>query len=263
LLILCGLALLFLFTSGAATWVSDHILLPVGSFLGLTASPDPRDLLSAQEDGGEPTPDASERLILFPEQLHYYLQMGYYSDRTSADIQAKFIQSIGGAGYVYYDGEKYRVFAACYADQRSAEKVQEQIRADGYDSATYILQTDAVKIRYAYPEDYDTEWNLSNLVCELPGEVLAIILETDRQNLDPIQANAQLNELILKIDAQRTAIAEYPEFESIHEYLGACKTFLSTFEQSGGTLTKAEYSANLKHVQISISILYHDTVMDL
>ena len=264
LLILCALALILVFTSGAASWISDNILLPVGSFLGIAKRQDPRDSLLAQEGGATPSPDANERQILLPEQLQYYLQMGYYSDRTSADIQAKFIQSIGGAGYVYYDGSKYRVFAACYRDQTSAEKVQEQIRADGYDSATYIIQTDAVKIRYSYPESMDGDGlNLSNLACELGNEAMDIILEIDKQNLDAIGANAQLADLILKIDTQLAAIAEYMEFDAIYEYLGSCKALLSTFCETSGTLSKVEYSTNLKHVQISISIMYHQFVTEL
>ena len=262
-LLLFALALLMLFTSGAAGWISDHILLPLGSLLGLTPRLDPRDALEAQ-DGIGPGPDEGERYILLPEQLQYYLQMGYYSDRTSADIQAKFIQSIGGAGYVYYDGGKYRVFAACYNDQVSAGKVQEQVRADGYESTSYILQTDAVKIRYAIPEDMDgNELSLTTLVCELGDEVLDIILEIDRQNLEKTEASAQLSGLTEKIDTLLNVIAEYPEFEPLNAYLGACKTALSTFEQISDTLSTAEYSAALKHVQIGICILYHETVMEL
>ena len=263
LLIICALGLVLVFTTGAASWVSDHVLLPIGAFFGMNRTPNPEVALETQ-DATSPSPDANERQILLPEQLQYYLQMGNYSDRTSADIQAKFIRSIGGAGYVYYDGAQYRVFAACYRDQQSAEKVQEQIRTDGYDSASYIIQTDAVNIRFTDAEEKGAEsLNISNLACELASEVLEIIFEYDKQTIDAIGANTQIVDLILKIDTQLAELGAYTEFDAVCAYLDASKTFLSTFCETSGTLSKAEYSAALKHAQISISILYHETIMEL
>ena len=92
-----------------------------------------------------PSPTVPERVaveteIVMPAVAYYALQIGVYTSRDNADKQSAELKRIGAAGYVREDGGRYRVLAAAYPDRESMEKVASQLRAEGIESAEYLIE---------------------------------------------------------------------------------------------------------------------------
>ena len=100
-------------------------------------------------DAATPSPKPTEKareVISIEETPFYILQMGAFTDETTARTHADDIRRLGAAGVVYAEGSVYRVFAAAYTDENSLMKVQAQVRNDGFEATPYIVEKRALKI---------------------------------------------------------------------------------------------------------------------
>lgn len=62
------------------------------------------------------------------ESLTWYgLQTGIFSTKEAADAKAASFADRGAPGYVYQDGEKYRVLIACYGEESDAATVRDRL----------------------------------------------------------------------------------------------------------------------------------------
>lgn len=62
------------------------------------------------------------------EKLTWYgLQTGIFSTKEAADAKAASFSDRGAPGYVYQDGEKYRVLIACYGEESDAATVRDRL----------------------------------------------------------------------------------------------------------------------------------------
>lgn len=81
-----------------------------------------------------PTPIADDydktvqtRDITLPERNWYAIQTGVFSAREAADEKAGAYQDRGAPGIVVQDGEKWRVFIACYDSTEDASAVRQRL----------------------------------------------------------------------------------------------------------------------------------------
>lgn len=67
------------------------------------------------------------RVITLPERAWYAIQTGVFSAREAADEKAGAYQDRGAPGIVVQDGEKWRVFIACYDSSEDASAVRQRL----------------------------------------------------------------------------------------------------------------------------------------
>lgn len=70
------------------------------------------------------------REITLPEDSWYAIQTGIYSTRAAADEKRDTYARRGAPGYVNQDGEKWRVYIACYGAKEDAAAVRERLRVN-------------------------------------------------------------------------------------------------------------------------------------
>lgn len=92
------------------------------------------------------TSRASREMALSAHTL-YALQLGAFTQESAARQLAQEFSLRGAAGYVYFDGEAYRVLAAGYATRAEGQAVQTRLNAQHI--ATYIhpVVQEAVTLR--------------------------------------------------------------------------------------------------------------------
>ncbi|MCL2670583.1 MAG: SPOR domain-containing protein [Clostridiales bacterium] len=261
LLLGCAVLVLFIVSSDAAAWISVHIVAPVQGFFGIGAKAD----LPAEPVFSQNTPEpagtaAPELVVTLAARMQYCLQMGYYNDAVSANIQASSLKAMGGAGYVYFDGQKYRVFAAAYGDLASADKVISQIQADGYEAATYLLQTNAAELTAS-----GADTSLGDLAdCGgLSERVLTLSYAFDKREKDQGAILSALAQLQTELTADYAAAARYAELQPLASYLSFCNTELASLTARGAGLGYTEFSAALKYLQLSFAVAYHGAIADI
>lgn len=104
--------------------------------LGLLVRSRSRETLQAQHlPKPTATPVASaydetvtSREVALEEVSWYAIQTGIYSTAASANEHRDTYAKRGAPGYVNQDGEKYRVYIACYATKEDAAAVRERLR---------------------------------------------------------------------------------------------------------------------------------------
>lgn len=93
------------------------------------------------------------REVTLPETCWYAIQTGIFSTQEAAQRKAEAYTDRGAPGFVTQDGEKWRVFIACYGDKADATAVR-----------TRLAESQAV-------ETYLHEWTCPQLRLKLSGMV--------------------------------------------------------------------------------------------
>lgn len=70
------------------------------------------------------------RQITLEEVSWYAIQTGIYSTQAAADENRDTYDKRGAPGYVNQDGDKWRVYIACYGDKEEAQTVRERLRVN-------------------------------------------------------------------------------------------------------------------------------------
>ena len=121
-------AVLCLLLGAAILGVSWQVQARLGIARPFSLSPDK----TAQK---QDTTRKSRELSLSGHTL-YALQLGAFTQESAARQMAQQYSARGAAGYVYRDGDTYRVLAAAYATRAEAQAVQ--TRLNGQNISTYI-----------------------------------------------------------------------------------------------------------------------------
>ncbi len=152
--------------SAAGEWIAQKVIAPViEAFSGDKTTDDQggdTTDLSAEETASQSgTSEVSltteknsvSAEVTLPAVTCYMLQMGVFSTEQNAATQAGLLKTMGGGGYVMQDGDRYRVLAAGYTTQESAEQVRDRLKAEGVDCMVYTLASAAATFRVTAPED--------------------------------------------------------------------------------------------------------------
>lgn len=70
------------------------------------------------------------REVTLPEETWYAIQTGFYSTEQGAEENRDAYAHRGAPGYVNKDGEKWRVYIACYGEKEDAASVRERLRVN-------------------------------------------------------------------------------------------------------------------------------------
>lgn len=216
------------------------------------------DTISQQEQtllSPSPSTAASENTLVLESRVFYILQMGQYNDRSSADAQSILIKPMGAAGYVHTEGGLYRVFAAVYADEKSLQKVLDQVRAEGHEASSYIKATDELTISIVgNVEQNECLIKSVKLVNNLYDDLYEMSIAFDKGELTPIQCKAKISRLKMDIESAMSEIIlnDSANVQLVMGYINDCIEILSTFESIDGTISTGEFSASIKALNFNI-----------
>ena len=104
---------------------------------GLIARPVDQPTSTPIASGFDETVETRE--ITLPEEVWYAIQTGVFSTREAAEEKAAAYSDRGAPGYVAQDGDKWRVFIACYADKTDANNVRSRL-SDAQRVETYLYE---------------------------------------------------------------------------------------------------------------------------
>lgn len=212
--------------TAVGNFVAEKIVAPVFRQLsGKTAvqsSPSPtEEAVETVQPQAEPAEEASETLALVPQgtlsaaepaegggaqqqtelrvegQTYYALQLGVFSEKANAETLSRQMQARAAGGYIYEDGERFRVFAAVYDSREAARTVKKQLmEQNGIDSSLYELSAAPAALRITAPEAQSSAvqegFSQMESVC---SELLSLCEAFDRKEVTAAQAKEQLRSL--------------------------------------------------------------------
>ena len=86
------------------------------------------------------------REITLPGETWYAIQTGVFSTREAAEEKAGAYTDRGAPGYVTLDGDKWRVFIACYGEKYDANTVRTRL-GDAQQVETYLFEWSCPQVR--------------------------------------------------------------------------------------------------------------------
>ena len=206
------------------------------------------------------TPKATpvENRLNVVELPFYILQMGAFTEQDEAQAHAEKIRAMGAAGMVYQDGAVYRVFAAAYRDQSSLEKVQSQVRIDGFEATPFITDQNSVHIILKGDQDAvkSTE-DAILLLSKIPEELCDLSLALDKSEIDGDQLAQSLKELLKEIDQTIKAFdnMQQDSVTILRTVFEKYQNRVSTFLKEHDTISKMN-AGDFKLLQIECIIDY-------
>ncbi len=221
------------------------------------------DAMKQQEATGDGTataaPTADTKQVTLVASPFYLLQMGAYSTEEAALERSLTLLGIGGAGYIFTDGDLYRVFAAGYLDETALQSVESQVRADGFECSAYATEQLTAKITLTGDNDALAVGETA-LTClnETPKALCEYALQFDKEGKAPADCVAPITELLKNANASYAALQQAngdslkPIADTLQKYCAA----LSTFLEEHDTIDQGTCAAQIKYLQLEVIFLY-------
>lgn len=274
--------LYFVMASAAGNWISENIVNPVmEAFNPVTPQAEvaksPEPLPAAMQNGaqdqlqaaqGEPAaeadadigaPSAAGTGIEFKLNgaASYAVQTGAFKSEENAKKEADVVRTRGGAGYVYFDGELYRVLASAYATEAEASTVREQLKEELIDSGTFKLDIKEVALRVTAGESVVSALNGAVSALEKArSDMFALCIAYDKEEVTASKAAESItsmkNEIGGALDKLKT---EAGTDNSVIKRLEECCEKI--MEDLAGLASDAkgsalDFSSRMKYTQIGI-----------
>jgi Sporulation related domain. len=253
----------YLVSAGAAGgWLAKNVIEPVfGKGGPATATPGASVSATPAATRGElqseTATDRVEETITAGEISLYTLQVGAYTDESHANASAGAIAAMGGAGYIAYDGELYRVLAAGYLNESDAKDVQATLEQQSVTSAVFLLKSGSLEFKIgATPAQVEV---IKACFTAVPAAALTlqqIVFDADRgENVDEdIKAlAADVAEVYGNLEA-----AISPDDSAIQSLAAYMSEFCEKMNNIplSTDVSAVEFSARLKYNLIGIVVDY-------
>lgn len=256
----------------AGEWLAQNLINPVFNNEGTSAADSSSvDSILPSENNVPDTPQATVQTVSLPETSGtrmeaqitakeialFALQTGAFSEEVNAKDAASEIISKGGAGFVAFDGDYYRVLIAGYTDENDANDVKGSLGQQDISTSIFNLksgslefkigaeqsQIDAVKACFdIVPESVDT---LQNMIFNADkGEAIDAAMEALQQKVTEVSDN--LNGLVSSDSGAMLSLNTYMK--------GFCETINNIPKSS--VVSGVEFSSQLKYNLISIVVDY-------
>lgn len=250
-LLLTGCIIYMIAATEVGKFIAEKVFVPVVAWISGEKNGE-----ESPEPSGSESPTVNLNVVDFKLDKFdvYALQAGAFSEEANANTLANELQSKGGAGYIYYDGEVYRVFIAAYVSQSDAENVKARLLAEqNMDSKVYTVSSDMVDIDIFVAEGDDIYLEgAMEIISDQQKEIISAALELDKGTLTPDAAVAKLNEI-------KTAAATFMDRFSDSEdaSISAISAYSNSVYDSIGALlqnelTTVELSAQIKHFYMEL-----------
>ncbi|MBQ9949550.1 MAG: SPOR domain-containing protein [Clostridia bacterium] len=252
-------AVYFVSVSAVGSWLSKHIVEPV--FSAFTSKESESESDDDTESMYTVNTQSSES---FPGLSCYLLQMGVFSEKERAEVLASELKSQGAAGYVYEDGDRYRVFASGYASESDARSVKERLQGEGKDCSVYKLSVPEAKY------DVSVTAGTDSTMTSIESAFYAVLSAHD--DLLTLEQNFAAGNMTAK-EGANAALDIHDELkkavtnkESLPDEISACiyecEKALSDLAGSESA-SESEFLSKIRYTQIAVAVAFTDTVAKL
>jgi len=260
--IILGIAAYFIGAGAAGGWLAKNVIEPVfGKGSSSAASPEPT--LSPTATVQATTSQSSvasghvEETITAEEVSLYTLQVGAFEDESNAQTSAATIAALGGAGYVAYDGDLYRVLAAGYLSESDAKDVQSSLETQGVSSTVFQLKSGTLEFKIgATSAQVEAVKACFAAVPEAVERLQQIVFDADRGEDVDADIQALATDMSAVYNALEAAIS--PDDSAIQSLAAYMSEFCEKLNNipSSKDVSAVEFSAKLKYNLIGIVVDY-------
>ena len=200
---------------------------------------------------------AGEEFTLTLPGMHVYaLQAGAYAEEQNAAEYAASLQSKGGAGYIYKEGDICRVFIAAYTSREDAENVQKRLESEQQIS-TKVYEIAAEEQALRVTADAQTRADLEALTGEnfaYAAELIELAMRYDRGEVTAAAVEERMAELAAQAKKQQAEAKALAKVETQGRAAAAQAYFaeiLQILETDKAGAADAEVSARIKHAYMA------------
>lgn len=263
--IVLGVAAYFVGAGAAGGWLAQNVIEPVfnsseaDAAQTITPTVSPQESISSIEISETAGKRIEENIIADKLSL-YTLQVGAFNDADNANNVANDIIARGGAGYVAYDGELYRVLIAGYTDRDDASDVKQNLAESDVESSLFILESGSLEfVIGADKTQVDAVKACFDVVPETVDALQQIIYDNDNgkdvtKDIKTLIDNAQNTLTTL----QQTVDTSNGAMKSLHTFM---KDFCETINDF--TSSDVDFSSKLKYNLIGIVVRYSSFLDEL
>ena len=266
-IVILAAAVYFAGAGAAGGWLAENVINPVfnnDSTSVAATSTESSDVSTASVEETVQTvnlPAESgtrvEEEISADEVSLYALQVGAFSEEDNAKNTASSVRALGGAGFVAYDGELYRVLIAAYTDESDAKEVKTTLESENVSTSVFTLSSGTLTFKIgAEQSQIDAIKACFNVVPEIIDTLQQIIYDADKgENVDAALAALRQKATEKADNLEAVVSTDGGAMQSLSTYMqGLCKTLenipLST------DVSEVEFSSELKYNLIGIVIDY-------
>ena len=254
--------------SAAGTWIAQNVMAPAfaafdNMILGAAEknTPDTSDQPATPKTSGV-SADTVTGDVELPVMECFALQMGVYSDKNNADLEAQALQQRGAGGYVMEDAGRYRVFAAAYDSMESLKQVRDQLTTEGMESASYTFNSPVSTLRVtATQAQLDGISAGFKALSQLEKDIASATLTFDQQKLTAQKGRDTATTLLSQLRSANDAFTVAAEGED-NPVLQATRSCFSKYEEALTALSQystesfVDFSAKMKYTHICIAHAY-------
>ncbi|MCI6028839.1 MAG: SPOR domain-containing protein [Clostridiales bacterium] len=255
----------FVATSNVGTWIAQNVFAPLfgdGSGDVINKRGDNDAEADATNSPGDVSAvgHATTREVSVPALECYMIQFGVFKSRDNAAAQAEKITSQGAAGYIYEDGERFRVLASGYGSESGAKSVKERLVSQGYECTVFKLEVQGVSFRVTADEtlidDVEGVFDTINAVKNSLEEDV-VKFDTDRPALEK-----QRESIKNMMDDIFGAAAKLKDRGGDNEVIAAmvdcCGKFYESLNELFMLNTESfiDFSSKMKYTQIKLTCEY-------
>lgn len=226
-------ALVYFVTAGAAgKWVSDNIVTPV---IQMFNSGNSAGIVSPSA-----SPQSSEENLILDDLSCNILQTGVFASQDNAKSAAEESKAAGGAGYVFRDGEQYRVFAAGFYSEEDAEAVKTKLAQSNIESSVYSFFVEGLDLEItATDEQKQAILDAFDAYTDTAEALEALCVAFDGGGKDEEAVRQELVSMKSALKEKRLS------FESVgsNKLIDGMAELMMEYEQSLGALHDGEYSS--------------------
>ncbi len=260
--VILGIAAYFIGAGAAGGWLAKNVIEPVfGKGSPKTGTPEASASVSpVGTQGAAQPPEESDRVeetISADEISLYTLQVGAFSDESHANSSAQTIAAMGGAGYIAYDGELYRVLLAGYLDENDAKDVQTTLESQSVSSTVFNLKSGTLEFKIgATPKQAEA---IKACFAAVPGATQTlqqIVFDADRgENVDE-EIKALADDMVKVNEELETVISpDDSAIQSLAAYMSELCEKMNNIPMSAD-VSAVEFSAQLKYNLIGMVVDY-------
>ncbi len=256
--VVLGIAAYFIGAGAAGGWLAKNVIEPVfGPRSSATATPGATATASASVSQGAADTSRVEENITAQEIALYTLQVGAYSDEANAKSAANTIAALGGAGYVAYDGELYRVLAAGYINEADAKDVQTSLEGQSVTSTVFELKSGTLEFKIgATPAQVEAVKACFASIPQTMEALQQIVFDADKgKDVDDAVAALAADATEAFENLKTAIVSDESAIQSLTTYMSEFCEKINNIPDSS-TVSAVEFSAALKYNLIGIVVDY-------
>lgn len=273
-IIILGIAAYLIGAGAAGSWIAENIINPVFNSGNSNAAPPTKtgtSETSTPDDTMKPVDlpgvsgERAELEITAKEVSLFALQTGAFSDESNAKTAASTLQAQGGAGYVAYDGNLYRVLIAGYTDSDNANDVKTSLKQQSIDSTVFNLKSGTLKFKIGAEQgQIDAVKACFDIVPQTIDDLQQIIFDADKGNdVEGAISTLKQNASTVAETFESAVTSNEGAMQSLNAYMQKFTTTVDGLPASVSATTAAKFSSDLKYALIQMVVDYSSFLKEL